>query len=76
VASRHNLGGVNRAVALVLALVWLFAGVIGITVGFLHDRFLLLVLSLAAIAYAVLWLRVVVSGQLLTWRELASRWRR
>ena len=75
-ASRRNVDGINRAVALVLALVWLFAGVLGATLGFLHGQFILLVLSLAAIAYAVLWLRVVARGQLLTWRELASPWRR
>ena len=74
-STRSGLGGVNRAVALVLALVWLCAGVAGTILGFVQGRLLLVVLSLVAIGYAVLWFRVVARSRLLTWRGLATPWR-
>ena len=75
VSTRSDLGGVNRAVALGLALVWLSAGLAGTVLGFLHGRLLLVALSLVAIGYAFLWFRVVARSRLLTWRQLASPWR-
>jgi len=75
VTTRSRLGGVNRAVALALAIVWLCAGVAGIVLGFVHGPLLLVAIALFAIWYAVLWFRVVARSRLLTWRELATPWR-
>ena len=74
-ATRSDPHGVNRAVALALALVWLCAGTMGTILGFAGGRLLLVILSLVAIAYAILWFRVVARSRLLTWRELAWPWR-
>jgi len=75
VTTRSRLGGVNRAVALALAIVWLCAGVAGIVLGFVHGPLLLVAIALFAIWYAALWFRVVARSRLLTWRELATPWR-
>jgi len=52
---RGKLSIVNRAIVLVLAVVWLGAGALGIVLGLIHGQLLLVVLSLFAISYAVLW---------------------
>jgi len=75
VAIQRNLGHVNRAVALALALVWLCAGIWGIVLGFTHGQLLLTIVAVFAILYAVLWFRVVARSRLLTWRELVAPWR-
>ena len=74
-ANRSTLSGVNRVVALALAIVWLCAGVAAIVVGVAHAQWLLVAVALTAICYALLWLRVVARSRLLTWRELAAPWR-
>jgi hypothetical protein len=56
---RGKLSIVNRAIVLVLAVVWLGAGALGIVLGLIHGQLLLVVLSLFAISYAVLWFRDV-----------------
>jgi len=72
--NRNNVRGINRVVALMLATVWFCAGVGGVVLGYLHHPWLLM--SIGGFAwYAVLWFRVVVRSQLLTWRELAVPWR-
>jgi hypothetical protein len=65
----------NRAIALALAVVWLSAGLAGIVLGLIKGHFLLAVLALFAISYAVLWFRAVARSRLLTWRELLVPWR-
>jgi hypothetical protein len=74
VAIRRNVRGVNRALALALALVWLGAGVTGIVLGYTHGEVLLTTLALFAVLYAVLWFRVVARSRLLTWRDLIAPW--
>ena len=73
-ANRSSVRGVNRAVALLLAVVWFAAGVIGIVFGVVQSRWLLVAIALFAIWYALLWLRVVARSRLLTWRDLAAPW--
>jgi hypothetical protein len=73
--TRIGVRGVNRVVALALALIWLGAGVIGIFGGVIYGQPLLVALSFLAIGYAALWFRVVVRSRLLTWRELVAPWR-
>ena len=74
-AKRNTVRGVNRAIAVVLAVVWLCAGAIGVFVGLREQRWLLVAVAVAAIAYAVLWLQVAARSRLLTWRELTTPWR-
>ena len=74
-AIRGNLSGVNRAVALVLALVWLGAGAAAIVFGLSHGRVVVVIVAAMAIVYGLLWLRVAARSRLLTWRELVAPWR-
>jgi hypothetical protein len=74
-ARRKNLSPLNRAVALVLAFVWLGLGVVGVVFSLVQRRLLIAVLSSLAIWYAVLWFRVFARSRLLTWREIAAPWR-
>jgi hypothetical protein len=67
--------GFNRAVALLLAAVWLFGGMAGVYFGVARSRYALAGCGAAAIWYAVQWLRVVVRSRLLSWRELIAPWR-
>jgi hypothetical protein len=74
-ATRNKIGGVNRVVALVLALVWLGTGIIGIVLGVVHGQWLLVAVAIFAIWYAVVWFRIVARSRLLKWRELIAQWR-
>jgi hypothetical protein len=75
VPTRRELSSVNRMVALVLAVIWLCAGIGAIVVGFMQARWLVVVLGVFALWYALLWLRVVSRRRLLTWAELVVPWR-
>jgi hypothetical protein len=70
-----HVRGVNRVTALVLALVWLCAGVVAVVLGGLHARWLLAACGVFAIGYAVLWLRVVARSRPLSWRDIGAPWR-
>ena len=72
---RTELGSINRLVALILALVWGYAGVVGLVVAYVYGRWVAAVVALFAFCYAVLWVRVVVQARLLTWSEVATPWR-
>jgi hypothetical protein len=72
---RRKLSGLNRFTALLLALVWLGAGFIAIAIGFVRSRWLVSIGGVFAIAYGVLWLRVVVRSRLLSWQEVIEPWR-
>ena len=74
-AIRGNLSGVNRVVALVLALVWLGVGTVAIVLGLGRGQVVLVVVAGAAIVYGILWLHVVARSRLLTWRKLVAPWR-
>ena len=75
VPTRRELSGVNRMVALVLAVIWLCAGIGAILFGFMQARWVFVVLGVFALWYALLWLRVVSRRRLLTWAELVVPWR-
>jgi len=66
--------GIQRAAALLLALAWLCAGVVGLFFGVDRGPWLLSALSVFAIAYAAVWLRVVAKRRLLSWREVLFPW--
>jgi len=76
VKGQNKLSTVNRSIAWVLAVVWLSAGISAIAAGLMRSSWLPLVLGVFALAYAVLWLRVVAKGRLLTWAEVVAPWRR
>src|SRR4051812_22683778 len=73
--SRREISVVNRTVAFVLAVVWLCAGIGAVCLGFAQARWLVVVLGLFALGYALLWLRVAVRRRLLTWSRLIAPWR-
>ena len=74
VRTRRELASVNRMIALGLAVIWLCAGIGAIVLGFMQVRWLVVVLGLFALWYALLWLRVVSRRRLLTWAELVVPW--
>ena len=74
--NRNKVRGLNRGVALLLATIWFCSGAAGVVLGYIHNRWLLMSFGVVALWYALLWSRVVVRSQLLTWRELAVPWRR
>ena len=72
---RNRVTGINRFVALVLAIVWGCAAVAGMVVAIADGRPLLVVFSLFALCYAILWFRAVIRSRLVSWKELALPWR-
>jgi|KBSMisStandDraft_5_1062788.scaffolds.fasta_scaffold3636699_1 hypothetical protein len=72
---RRKLSRLSRVTALLLALVWLGAGLVAIALGYLRGHWLLLAVGMFAVVYAVLWLRVVARSRLLSWHEVVAPWR-
>jgi hypothetical protein len=70
-----RLNGVNRAVAVIFAVIWLSGGVTALVLGFIHGRWLLVSLSPLALLYSSAWIRVAISGHLLNWQEVLAPWR-
>lgn len=66
--------GIQRAAALLLAITWLCAGMAGLYLGFDRGPWLLTAVSIFAICYAGVWLRVVAKRRLLSWREVVFPW--
>jgi len=66
----------NRFVALALACAWIAGGAGGIIVAIHAGRQGLTLLSLFALGYGIVWLRVFAQSRLLTWSEIAMPWRR
>lgn len=75
VSIQRSVTGVNRIVALALGLMWLSAGAAALVAAVLYGRWLLAVVAVFALWYAMLWFRVVARSRLLTWSELAAPWR-
>ncbi len=72
----RQLSAVSRWIALVLAVVWLLAGVAALGIGLMRGSWLPLLGGVFALAFGVVWLRVVAQGRPLTWEEVVSPWRR
>ena len=68
---KSKVTGINRFIALLLAIVWLCAGIAGMFLAFVHGHFLLAFLALFALVYAMLWLRVFARARLVRLSELA-----
>ena len=75
VATRKEVRGINRLVALLIGGVWILAGAGAIGFGLVHGRWGLAAAGVIAMGYGVLWLRVVVRSRLLTWSEVVAPWR-
>jgi len=74
-ANQRPVRGINRGVALVLAVVWLLAAIAGVIVGIVDGRPLMIAVAILAGWYSALWFRVVAQGRLLRWRDVAAPWR-
>ncbi len=74
-AIRRQISGVDRGVAVVLAVVWLCAGATGMVLGWARGQPVLVLVGAAAIVYAALWFRVAARSRLLSWRALFAPWR-
>jgi len=72
---RSKVAGINRFVALLLAIVWSCAGIVGMVYAFVRGHVLLALPALFALVYAVLWLRVFARARLLRLSELTLPWR-
>ena len=62
---RSALSRIDRRVSAVLAIVWLVAGVAGITVGVIHASVPLLIVSVLVVAWGAVWVVVAWRGRLL-----------
>jgi len=67
------LGRADRAVAALLAAVWLIGGLFALFLAVAQQRWLGLVLGPLAIGYGVLWVRVVQTGRRLRWPARRGR---
>lgn len=72
---KAEVTGVNRLVAGLLSLIWLSSGLAGLYLGAAHRQWMLVALSLLALCYSALWLRVVLRSRLLSWQRLVFPWR-
>jgi hypothetical protein len=66
----------NRILALVLALIWITAGVVAVALGLGKRRWLVSALGAVAIWYGFVWIRVMREGRKLQWSEALRPWRR
>jgi hypothetical protein len=71
----RKVSGIDRFVAVALALIWGSAGLGGLVVAYCYGRWGLVVLACFAFWYAVVWARVAARARVLTWREFLAPWR-
>jgi hypothetical protein len=71
----HNLSKLGRLTAVCLSLVWVAGGCIALVVALIHSRWIMSLMSVAAIGYGIAWGRVALLSRLLTWPELFMPWR-
>ena len=70
-----RLSRAERILAICLSLVWLLSGSVGLYVGVVHSRWVLVAFALLALLYGAAWLRAAALSRLLGWRELIAPWR-
>jgi hypothetical protein len=73
---RLKLNRANRFIALVLALIWITAGITAVALGLSKRRWFLAALGAVAIWYGLMWIRVMRQGRRLQWAEALRPWRR
>jgi len=64
---KREFGPANRAVAVLLAVVWLAAGATALVIAVAERRWWGLLLGGLAIGYGALWVRVAQTGARLRW---------
>ena len=67
------MGRVNRVVAAVLAVIWIAGGIAGLFLSIKSNHIKFIVISLLALAYGGLWVRVAQTGRRLEWRRKDKR---
>jgi hypothetical protein len=70
----RNLSKLERLVAICPSLIWVTGGCVALAAALLHSRWIMTLVSLAAIGYGIAWARVAVLSRLLTWPELFMPW--
>ena len=73
--SPRTLNKTERIIAICLALIWIAGGCAGLYFAFVQSRWLIAIVSLAAVAYGIVWTRVALLARLLTWQGLSALWR-
>ena len=66
---QNRLSNVERAVALVLSLVWTVGGGTAMVLAWRSGEWVRAGVAIFGMAYGVTWLRVVILGRRLTWQE-------
>lgn len=64
---------VNRTAAALLALIWIAGGLAGLWISINKNRIILIIISLLALAYGGLWIRVAQTGRKLDWPLLRGK---
>jgi hypothetical protein len=70
--AKREFGPVNRAVAGLLALVWLGAGGAAVVFAIAQHRWWMLALGVLAVGYGTMWIRVAQTGARLRWPRRTS----
>jgi len=63
----------NRITAIVIAVIWICGGVAGLWIYISDNKIILLVISLLAIGYGILWIKVVKRGKKLDWSIIREK---
>jgi len=62
-----ELDPMNRAVAALLAIVWLLGGLGAVCLGLARQQWLIAIMGPLAIGYGLLWVKVAWTGRRLRW---------
>ena len=63
----HDIGPGGRAVAALLAAIWIIAGLTAIWFSISNDFWIGILLAVLAIVYGLIWVRVSSTGRRLNW---------
>ncbi|HZE42896.1 MAG TPA: hypothetical protein VE058_03885 [Steroidobacteraceae bacterium] len=66
----RNLSKLERLAAICLSLIWVAGGCVALGAALTHSRWIMALVSVAAIGYGIAWARVALRSRLLTWPEL------
>ncbi|MGH8307704.1 MAG: hypothetical protein ACRER0_05455 [Gammaproteobacteria bacterium] len=74
--NKAGLSKLDRIVAILLAVIFLAAGIIGVVAGAVKDQWMLMLVGLASIWWSSVWMRVAYRGRRLDSSELLWPFRR
>jgi hypothetical protein len=72
---RSTLSAVERAIALLLAAIWIVGSFTAILAGLRHGFWVALIVGPLGIWYGMLWVRAARMGRRLRWSEAIRPWR-